>query len=395
MSYTLRGRVESRLAALLPVLAGACVLAAALHAWWPLVLAALMGAVGLALDAQLYHRLFGYQPGWLALPLGLLELGLLMAVVRLAGIDAPLWPALALYGAGWTCAQLLGHAGFPLLRLGYAEDGGELGRSGLAAAAAGIAVVAAAGGFAWSQRPPTVHLAAGVHRGPLVIDRRETLVGEEGAVVRGGIVIRADDVTVRDVSVIGGENGIDVEYADNVKLERVNVAGAELDGIHVRDASVVIRDCTVHSLGSRFGQGIDISFSMGRKPSVVSGCTVIGGQEGIVTHVSEAQLVGNRVSNTTLRGISMTEMSMGMIERNEVLDARGIGIFCNDYSECMVEDNVVAGTRPDRSAGDRARIGWGVLSSYGAHAELRDNRLAANPRAAGTVAGATIEHERG
>ncbi len=56
MSYTLRGRIESRLAALLPVLAGACAVAALTHRWWPLELAALMAAVGLALDAQVYHR---------------------------------------------------------------------------------------------------------------------------------------------------------------------------------------------------------------------------------------------------------------------------------------------------------------------------------------------------
>ena len=34
MSYTLRGRLESRLAALLPVVVAACVLALAEHRWW-------------------------------------------------------------------------------------------------------------------------------------------------------------------------------------------------------------------------------------------------------------------------------------------------------------------------------------------------------------------------
>jgi hypothetical protein len=50
MSYTLTGRLESRLAALVvPVLAAAA-LAVALAAWWPLELAGLMAAAGLALD---------------------------------------------------------------------------------------------------------------------------------------------------------------------------------------------------------------------------------------------------------------------------------------------------------------------------------------------------------
>src|SRR5436189_694 len=122
MSYTLRGRVESRLAALLLPLAACCVLTAAHHRWWPLELCGLMAAVGVALDLQLYHRLLRYQPGWAALPLGLLELGLMLVLVRALGLEAPLVPALALYGGAWAVTQVLGQAGFPLLRLSYATD---------------------------------------------------------------------------------------------------------------------------------------------------------------------------------------------------------------------------------------------------------------------------------
>ena len=130
MSYTLRGRLESRLAALLPVVVAACVLALVEHRWWPVEAVGLMLGIGLALDLQVYHRLLPYQPGWAALPLGALELGVLLGCMRLAGIAAPLGQAVALFAGGWLVAQLLGHAGFPLLRLGYAEEGGELGRLG-------------------------------------------------------------------------------------------------------------------------------------------------------------------------------------------------------------------------------------------------------------------------
>ena len=57
-----------------------------------------------------------------------------MAIVYGFGLHAPLFPALALFGAGWLASFVLAQAGFPLLRLGYAEDGGELGRIGLVAA---------------------------------------------------------------------------------------------------------------------------------------------------------------------------------------------------------------------------------------------------------------------
>ena len=87
---------------------------------------------------------------------------------------------------------MLGPAGFPLLRLGYAEDGGELGRLGAVAAIAVAVALSAAAGTAYAGLRPVVRLAAGVHMGPLVITRREVLIGEPGAIVRGGVVIQCE-----------------------------------------------------------------------------------------------------------------------------------------------------------------------------------------------------------
>ena len=390
MSYTLRGRIESRLAALLPLLAAACLLAALSERWWPLELAALMAAVGVALDTQLYHRLLAYQPGWVALPLGLLELVVLMVLVRALGVDAPVWPAVLLFVAGWIVAQALAHAGFPVFRLTYAEDGGELGAAGALAAAAVIVTLLGGATLAWLQLPPTVHLAAGVHQGPLVITTRQVLQGEPGAIVRGGIIVRASGVTIRDVTVVGGQNGIAAENVADLRLERVSVSGAELDGIHIRGASVAIDDCAVDSIGNEYGQGIDISYSAHRTPSTVTGCTVVGGQEGIVTHFATATIARNRVSRTTMRAISMTEMSMGMIEHNEVRDSLGVGILCNDSSMCHIEHNLVVGTKSDAASGNRWRLGFGVLSSYNSEAELKGNILDANPHPMRAVLDSTL-----
>ena len=373
MSYTLRGRLETRAAVTaLPLLAAAA-LAAALAEWWPLELAGLMLGVGVAVDLALYHRLLPYQAGWLALPLGALELALVMGLAIGVGLGAPLRAALAFYAASWLATQVLVHAVLPRLRLTYGEDGGELGPAGAAAPALALALFAFAGGVAWAQRPPTVHLAAGVHRGPLVIDRREHLVGEPGAVVRGGIIVRSSGVTVSHVTVFGGDYGFDVERAQDVTLRDVVVGGARLDGIHVRRSTVVIRDCSVDT-ATEFGQGIDISFSFDLPPSTVEGCTVRGGQEGIVTHFANAHLRDNTVSGTRLRAITMTEMSMGDVSANVVDDALGVGIFCGDHSECMIDRNVVTGTRKDVASGDLARAGYGIVAHYGATAELADNR---------------------
>jgi hypothetical protein len=389
MSYTLRGRIETRLAALVLPLVAACIVAAAARAWWPVELVGAMVAVGLALDLA-YHPLLPYQPGWSALPLGLLELGIVMAVVLGYGIRAPLTAAVALFAAGWLVAQLLGHAVLPLARLSYAEDGGELGRSGPLVALVVAAPLAAAGGIWWAHLPPTVHLAAGVHRGPLVVDRRERLVGDKGAVVVGGIVVRHDDVTLSHIHVVGGENGIDVEGYSGVVLDHVSVSGASLDGIHVRRAAVQIRHCMVDMRGARFGQGIDISYGSDKGETVVDRCTIVGGMQGIAAHSVMAMLTHNRVEATTMQGIAMTEMSMGSVERNDVRDALGVGILCGDRSMCTIERNRVTGTRSDAAGGDRTRAGFGVLVEFYAEAELGKNELDGNPSRVGVVLGSSL-----
>jgi nitrous oxidase accessory protein NosD len=374
VSYTLRGRLETRVAAVIAPLLAAAALSAAYQEWWPLQLAALMIGVGLALDLAVYHRAIAYQPAWLALPLGALELALVMGLAVWLGIGAPLGAALAFFLLSWALAQALTHAGLPLLRLSYAEDGGELGRLGPAAAAAALAVLAFAGGVAWAIRPPTIHLSAGVH-GPMVLDHPVRLVGEPGAVVRGGITVTSDDVVIRDVTVFGGENGISVDDSERVLLDGVTIGGPVLDGINVRRSSVHIRDCRIGPLSRHYAQGIDISFSIDRNPSMVEGCTIVGGQEGIVTHSANVMVADNWVTGTHMRGITVTEMSMGMVEENRVSDAVGVGIFCGDSSECEIERNRVAPVRPDLASGDAMRHGFGIVAHYRALAELQGNQV--------------------
>jgi len=389
MSYTLRGRLESRLAALVAPLLAAVALAASLPAWWPLELAGAMVGVLLALDVA-YSPVLRYQPGWTAVPLGLFELGVVTAVVLALGIDAPLAAALALFAAGWLSAQVLGHALLPLWRLSYAEDGGELGRTGPVLAALVGVPFAAAGALWWSNLPPVVHLGAGVVHGPLVVDHREHLVGSPGTVVVGGIVVRHSDVTISHVRVVGGQNGVTVEGYRNVTLDHVSVAHASLDGIHVRDTAVTIRHCSVDMRGSLLGQGIDISFGAGFGESLVEGCAIVGGQQGILFDASTGMLRDNRIEQTRLRAISMDEMSMGGIEQNSVKGANGVGIYCNDHSMCMVDGNRVIGTRSDSAGGNRTRAGYGLVVDYGAEAEIGRNDLAGNPARIGVFLGSTV-----
>jgi len=311
-----------------------------------------------------------------------------MALALALGLRPPIGPALALFAGAWLIAQLLAHAGFPLAHLTYAEDGGELGRAGPALWAAAPVALAAVAGFAWAIQPPTVRLEAGVHPGPLVLDHAQRLIGEAGAVVRGCIVITADNVTVKGVAVMGAETGIAVDDADGVVLDDVSVTGASLDGIEVRGSQVTIRDCSVSAPSSQYAQAIDISFSM--EPSTVEHCTISGGQEGIVTNAATVVVHGNRVEGTAMRAISLTEMSMGMVEGNVVRGATGVGIFCGDHSHCEISRNTVLGTRVDRTSADLSRGGYAIQAGYNAVATLEDNTLDANARALATFSGAII-----
>jgi hypothetical protein len=318
-----------------------------------------MLAVGLALDVGAYHRLLPYQPGWVALPLGAVELAATMALARGLGVPAPLDAAVVLFAASWLWAQVLGHAALPLAHMQYAEDGGELGRAGVPLAAAVTVALAAAGGIAWTTRPPTVHLH-GVVRGPLRIDRPETLVG---GTVYGGIVVTSDHVTIRDVAVVGGENGIDVEEAHGVMLDRVRVTGAREDGIHARRSAVMIEGCVVDA--SPGTQGIDVSFAMEDGMSEIAGCVVDGGDVGITTHTVMADVHDNVVLHTRRHAIELTEMSMGHVRGNVVRGARGAGIYCGDHSQCRIERNRLLGV-----------AGPGIVAMYYADATLTHNTFA-------------------
>ena len=129
--------------------------------------------------------------------------------------------------------------------------------------------------------------------------------------------------------------------------------GAKLDGIHVRRGIGPSSDCTIDMLGNGFGQGIDISYTMDMGMSMVEGCTIVGGMQGITTHSSMTRDHGQLRQPDTQQAIDVDEMSMGTASRNVIRDAVGVGLYCNDRSMCMFDHNTVVGTRPDSSSGLR------------------------------------------
>jgi hypothetical protein len=279
--------------------------------------------------------------------------------------------------------------------LGFARRAWPLSRrlGTVPAAATVVVLILAPVAGAWATRTPTIILPAGVHEGPLVLDEKQALIGEPGAIVRGGLVITADGVTVRNLTVMGGRHGIEVDGAKNVLLEDVHVRGVAMDGISVRRSNVRIRDCSVANFRSNYGQGIDISFAADLPPSVVENCELRGGQEGIFIDSVNALVRKNSVRGATLRGITVTEMSMATVERNDVERSLGIGIFCSDYSHCDIRENSIRTTRPDHASSDSMRKGYAIVSHYWSHAFVRDNEVSASPGGLGAFADAHLTIE--
>ena len=264
MSYTLRGRIESRLAALVLPLAACCAISAALHRWWPLELCALMVASGSRSTSSSTTVCCATSRAGSRCRSALLELTLMVALVRALGIEAPLVPALVLFAAAWAVAQALGQAGFPLLRLSYADRRRRArprrrrcgrGRARDARGRRRLLVVPAA-----AHRPPRGRRAPGAARDqpPRAARGRAAARSCEAGSSFARTASRSRTSRFRRRERDRGRR-----RADTV-LDGVTVSGSQLDGIHVRRSAVTIRNCTVDSLGNTYAQGIDISYASTR-----------------------------------------------------------------------------------------------------------------------------------
>ena len=261
-----------------------------------------MIGVGLVFEVVLDRRL-DYQPGWWSLPLAAAELAAIMGIVYALGISAPLFVALAFFAGSWSLNLILMHAVFPYLRLSYGDEGAELGCAGVAIAILVLASLALFAGVALAMQPPTVRLSSGIHGGPLVLDRAQNLVGEPGAVVRGGIIVTADNYHDQKRH----RRGRRERDRDRRRAQRHARRREDLRSAARRSPRTPVfrfdQKLPIHSPAGDYAQGIDISFGFDLAASSVEDCTVIGGREGIVTHFAHVRVADNRVTGTSLRAL--------------------------------------------------------------------------------------------
>ncbi|HJR45071.1 MAG TPA: right-handed parallel beta-helix repeat-containing protein [Actinomycetota bacterium] len=238
----------------------------------------------------------------------------------------------------------------------------------------------------------TVVLGPGIHAGGVRIDKAVSLEGRPGARIEAPssvpavLMVVADGTSIKGLTVEGGSTGVVVREAERVTVRDVDITGADLHGVEVIDASARLSDVRVEGLRHPMAQGIEVRNSDGRPDSVVENSVVVGGQEGIVSHVSEVIVRNNDVTKTTMRGITITEMSDGLVDSNRVANAAGAGLYCGDMSRCDFAGNRVEGVKA--TSGGRSTQGWGLVVTYHAVASSDGDRLdgASGPRLA-TIGG--------
>ena len=231
-------------------------------------------------------------------------------------------------------------------------------------------------------RAETVTIPAGVHEGPLVIDRPMTVVGRSGAVIQAppgeaAVVVRdTSGVTISGLELRGGRDGLVVRSAGAVVAHDLTIVGAELHGVFAQDAELDLIGCRIRGLRSPLAQGVEVINSDHRPNSEIRGCTVEGPVfEGIVVHATHVLYVDNEVVGSTERGIVITEMANGHARGNTVRDSRGAAFWCGDMSHCAFVDNRASHIA---SLGDGWRSGEGHALVVHGHSHARVEGLRAD-----------------
>jgi len=157
----------------------------------------------------------------------------------------------------------------------------------------------------------------------------------------------ANNVTLKNLTVMGGLYGILVEEAQGVTIKENHVLLSWFAGIRLSRAAAQIIGNEVRGTRSPYGMGIELANTHSRPESLIRANTVTEhGQEGIVMHNAHGMVENNLVRGNGLRGIAITEMSMAMVRANQVYDNADAGIYVVDYSMAELVNNKVKGLRP-------------------------------------------------
>ncbi len=266
----------------------------------------------------------------------------------------------------------------PLILLGLQAalpQGARLHRVGPGTPALREVVATAAAG-------DSIRVAPGAHAGPLVIDRRLTLIGDPGARIEGGrkgtvITVRADSVVVEGFAISGSGRSLDRDEAA-IKLERCtgcrivrNVITDPLHGIYLLEShGVTIEGNAITGapdlVESVRGNGIHLFSSSGNR---IASNRIRGTRDGIYfSFASGNAVVGNDVAEVRY-GLHYMYSDDNAFDRNEFTrNAAGAAIM---FSKRIVfRDNSFS-----RHVGYRA---YGILLQTAEDVIAERNRIDGN-----------------
>jgi nitrous oxidase accessory protein len=212
-----------------------------------------------------------------------------------------------------------------------------------------------------AARGDTLRVEAGVHAGPIVINKSLTLFGERGAEIRGNgsgkvVTIAADDVTLSELRITG--SGLQLSDDDaavfvtgnRAKIDN-NVIADSLHGVYLKKV---------------FGAQILNNRIEGKTTLAVSG-EPVEKAIGSSTENCDTTLVANRRGN----GIHQWNCEGNLIRGNDISDTRD-GIYFSFTNNSRVENNLVHHVR------------------YGLHYMYSDGNVFENNTFSENAAGAAI-----
>ncbi|MDP8959532.1 MAG: right-handed parallel beta-helix repeat-containing protein, partial [Actinomycetota bacterium] len=241
-----------------------------------------------------------------------------------------------------------------------------------------------------------IRLAAGRYPETLLVSRPVTIEGppDGSAVIEGDAgapvvtLVGTRDVTLRHLTISGGEVGVLVKGSDGIVISDNAITDNGLRGVWLVHGSAEIVRNVVRNTTSPYGKGIHVANAMSRPRSIIQGNLVeASGADGILTNFARTVIRGNNVRNNDGYGINVSEMSVADVTDNTVTGSGRPGIFVVDMSTALVEGNRVAGESHGVHlefhsqawvTGNRiaATSGCPVVTGVGSVVLLRANRVA-------------------
>jgi nitrous oxidase accessory protein len=212
-----------------------------------------------------------------------------------------------------------------------------------------------------AARGDTLRVEAGVHAGPIVINKSLTLFGERGAEIRGNgsgkvVTIAADDVTLRGLRITG--SGLQLSDDDAAVFVTGNCARIDHNVIADSLHGVYLKKVLGAQVLDNLIQG---------KTTLTASTDPVEKGIGTSTENCDTTLVANRRGN----GIHQWNCEGNLIRGNEISDTRD-GIYFSFTNNSRVENNLVHHVR------------------YGLHYMYSDGNVFENNTFSENAAGAAI-----